>query len=90
MQFAMLDLDSRLPQADRRSSRAFRYGFGVHLAAARAEAAGTRAPTTAAPPACPRTEYLLGFAVRAELRRAGLLLQPDHLRPRRRPAARAR
>jgi hypothetical protein len=86
MQYAMLDLESRLPEAGPTSSRAFRYTRAAHEAASLAEA-GSRPPTTVPAHRCPRTEYLLGFAVRAEMRRAGLLLQPAHLRPRRRAAA---
>jgi hypothetical protein len=86
MPYAMLDLGSRLPEAGPASSRAFRYTRAAHQAASLSEV-GTRGPTTASPARCPRAEYLLGFAVRAEMRRAGLLLQPAHLRPRRRAAA---
>lgn len=86
MRLAALDLDARLPKESGDSSRAYGYNLGAHLAATGAEHVA-HGPTTAAVRRSGRTEYLLGFVVREELRRRGLLVHPGHLRARRRAAA---
>ena len=73
MRYASLDLASGLPSARSQSSRPYRYGREAHLAAVKREA---MKPASAAPPPspCGRADYLLGFAVRFELRQRGLLV----------------
>jgi hypothetical protein len=75
MRYAALDLSAGLPHVRPDSSRAYAYTRSAHLAAIGREASKTLASTAAAP-ACGRTEYLRGFVVREELRRRGLLARP--------------